>query len=740
MNPGADVRTVHSVSREEVMVNEKKIFQVSSEPQDRTELDSHADTCVAGANCVLESDSMQRVRVSGFSKELKPIDDVPIGTCLTAYDMPGGETILLVIHEAIYFGSRMKHTLLCPNQMRDNGIQVEDTPCQFDSQSRHAIIIPKTDADPELTLPLELRGIISFIPTRLPTEREIEHCSRVELTSSSPWEPYSERFKAEEKSILRKTNTVCHKNVSFTEVQQDKTDLAIKIPQVRDKPVRRVLSEVSAERLCATVTRYDQFINSCNDFFDENFMNQDPEAWPEADKENGDSNQPAPEPPDHESNPREVDSISSSLKKSKLTKEALARRWGIGLLAAERTLKVTTQKGIRTVLNPVEKRYRTRQTHLRFPSLNAKIYSDTMFATTKSVRNHKMAQVFTDSKGYTKFYPMDQKSEAGTQLWRFVNQVGIPKTLVTDNAREETQGSWLKCVKDCHIMTRTTEPYSPWQNKAEAEIRELKKMMMRHQRKTGSPKRLWCYLGEWVSHIRSLTASDHPGLNGRTPAEIMISSTPDISEYAIFDWYEPVWVWDGTGRLPDDKRKLMRFIGVADTAGAAMTMNVIAESGHVFTRSTVSSLSEDDKKSPVVKRLLEELDKGIEKVIGDKVEGDLDKETVKNLFPESEYVKPNGEVMTNPYIYDDDISTSSLFKISESKLDEEEDSEEPTPIHQDEYLTMQVLLPYGGIPRRRRLKEGKRMMMASLSVDGTTIQFWIQGNMKSSFQTGQPIL
>ena len=73
-----------------------------------------------------------------------------------------------------------------------------------------------------------------------------------------------------------------------------------------------------------------------------------------------------------------------------------------------------------------------------------------------------------------------------------------------------------------------------------------------------------------------------------------------------------------------------------------MTMNVIAESGHVFTRSTVSSLSEDDKKSPVVKHLLEELDKGIEKVIGDKVEGDLDKETVKNLFPEYEYVKPNG--------------------------------------------------------------------------------------------------
>ena len=47
-----------------------------------------------------------------------------------------------------------------------------------------------------------------------------------------------------------------------------------------------------------------------------------------------------------------------------ITKEILARRWGIGLDTAHRTLTATTQSGIRRVLHPVKRRYKTRQSHL----------------------------------------------------------------------------------------------------------------------------------------------------------------------------------------------------------------------------------------------------------------------------------------------------------------------------------------------------------------------------------------
>jgi hypothetical protein len=46
---------------------------------------------------------------------------------------------MLVFHEALYFGSKLKELLLCPNQMRDAGIKIKDVPMQFDAASSHSI-------------------------------------------------------------------------------------------------------------------------------------------------------------------------------------------------------------------------------------------------------------------------------------------------------------------------------------------------------------------------------------------------------------------------------------------------------------------------------------------------------------------------------------------------------------------------------------------------------------------------
>jgi hypothetical protein len=48
-----------------------------------------------------------------------------------------GQVIIFVIHEA-HFGDRLEHTLLCPNQLRANGIGVFDVPRQLDRSSKHA--------------------------------------------------------------------------------------------------------------------------------------------------------------------------------------------------------------------------------------------------------------------------------------------------------------------------------------------------------------------------------------------------------------------------------------------------------------------------------------------------------------------------------------------------------------------------------------------------------------------------
>ena len=159
-----------------------------------------------------------------------------------------------------------------------------------------------------------------------------------------------------------------------------------------------------------------------------------------------------------------------------------------------------------------------------------------MFVTTKSVHGHKCAQVFTDSQGWDQFYLQHKKNEVGYSLNRMIDETGvIPRNIVMDNAMEETGGTWKAVVNEHHIVQKWMEPYSPWQNKAEASIHELKKFIKCMMVWMGVPKRLWCFVGEWCAAIRHMTAHDIPSLDGRVPDEGYTRNMPEIAPYAQFD-------------------------------------------------------------------------------------------------------------------------------------------------------------------------------------------------------------
>lgn len=89
----------------------------------------------------------------------------------------------------------MPNTLLCPNQLRANGLGVHDCPKQYDAQSTHSITIPSHD----LEIPLQMRGVISGFTTREPTLQELDDLtSHVELTSDEEWDPYAAAFSFKE--------------------------------------------------------------------------------------------------------------------------------------------------------------------------------------------------------------------------------------------------------------------------------------------------------------------------------------------------------------------------------------------------------------------------------------------------------------------------------------------------------------------------------------------------------------
>ena len=168
----------------------------------RCELDSHADTCLAGSNFIAYEYTDQSVSIHGFDDNSSPVKNVPVATCMTALTLPDGETVILVVHQALYLGNRQKHSLLCPNQLRKHGVRVDYCPkhLSLGMNSKHSITVREED----LEIPLEMDGVISYFNSHQPTPREIRDCRHIELTSQIPWDPGSKEFEQDENNYASK--------------------------------------------------------------------------------------------------------------------------------------------------------------------------------------------------------------------------------------------------------------------------------------------------------------------------------------------------------------------------------------------------------------------------------------------------------------------------------------------------------------------------------------------------------
>ena len=88
-----------------------------------TELDTHADTIVAGRNTIVISFTDRVCEVSPYSSEYESIKDVPIVTAATGYTSATGDNYILILNEALWM-PKLDHSLLNPNQLRHHGIEV----------------------------------------------------------------------------------------------------------------------------------------------------------------------------------------------------------------------------------------------------------------------------------------------------------------------------------------------------------------------------------------------------------------------------------------------------------------------------------------------------------------------------------------------------------------------------------------------------------------------------------------
>ena len=262
---------------------------------------------------------------------------------------------------------------------------------------------------------------------------------------------------------------------------------------------------------------------------------------------------------------------------------------------------------------------------------------------------------------------MQKKKEAYTTLERVFDEFGIFNCVIPDNAPELTTGNFRKTAYKYGCKIHPIEAWTPNQNLAEANIRELKRMYRREMRRANSPAVLWDHCLELVARRRSHTVlSSSPHLDG-PPMKTLTGDTPDISHLIEHQWYDPVW-YSNPGF---EGRKLGRWLGPSISVGQAMSSKILTDKGKVIHRTSVWPLSVEKSHDPSFQAQKEQFDDNLRQVLGQRMEGlapgdDVDDEYATETPHYQPYEDDEQEDVTKPEM--DEYTTDSYDKLISAKV------------------------------------------------------------------------
>jgi hypothetical protein len=230
----------------------------------------------------------------------------------------------------------------------------------------------------DLRIPFQLQSIVSCFPTHIPSDYELNHYPWIELISDQEWNPNDKQFQELEERMIN--------DLDANQIDHQESRLICELPALQSVPP-------FSHTLCNKLT---------------------PTAKVSATK-------------------------YTSQKHSDLLQDKISLIFGVGLDTAQRTLNATTQLVIHNSMHPIHKRFRTEVVQLRYPRLEGqygKFHTDTFFSSQQSLSRCTMGQMYTNNVDFTKFYPMKLKSEALYTLISFMQDIGIPSDLHSDDAKE----------------------------------------------------------------------------------------------------------------------------------------------------------------------------------------------------------------------------------------------------------------------------------------------------------------
>ena len=184
-------------------------------------------------------------------------------------------------------------------------------------------------------------------------------------------------------------------------------------------------------------------------------------------------------------------------------------------------------------------------------------------------------------------------------------------------------------------------------------------------------------------------------LDGRIPEEFVLGTTPDISVYALFDWYEYVYYWNPIAAFYNEKKCIGRWIGVAEVSTDIMACFVLTDTGKVVVFNYVWGLSNGEQQLDITKAATRKLDKAMAAKVG---------ESILNTEIDSDLVDDLPEIPDTLFTDDNDEDNATRI---ETEATFEDANEYSTPEAYDEYLTAEVLLLQGGENKKEIVKKRK---------------------------------
>lgn len=528
----------------------QRSYRVSSSErrsQASTLMDRGCNGWVGGADLRLISvaDPKRVIDVTGLADH--QITNLNIGT-YGAVCMTNKGPVIVIIHEVAGYGRG--RSIACAIQMEDNGVTIDDRPVRLGGTQSVTTL-------EGYVIPLDVINGLCYMKLRPFTDREWRDLPHVELTRDTEWDP--------------------------TKFDSNLTD------DPRWMQRQPVLPPIQPG------------------------FSHDGDYLHRADASEGisrpDTSPPVPSPPSSLDTVKalapllvhlnEVRPSHFAHRRTRRRDYANLRRFYLGVPEAvvQASIAATTQfyqnigEDAARIIDTHRSRYPGNNVHRR----NEKLATDLLIPDTPAWGGSKLAQLFVGRSTYHVYVSgMSRESEFPGTLEDVIRKYGAPNTLISDMAKSEISRRVKDLLRKFCIDEWNSEPHFQWQNFAERIIQELKKYVNWVLNTSGAPPEAWFLALEYVVYIWNRTARKR--LDWRTPYEVLLGSTPDVSVMLHFEFWEPVLIQNyrqSAGFPSESNEVLVRIVGYSDHVGHSVTFKVWnEETSQLLYRSRVKKISE----------------------------------------------------------------------------------------------------------------------------------------------------